>query len=243
MKASLPMYARPELELAHARYWTEIQHHLTALNIDAPPKLSQEGEGLDFWLSPEMIFSQTCGLPYRTKLHGRVKLVGTPDYGVEGCPPGYYRSILVCRADDTRSHVAQFLGGIFAFNAELSQSGYGAARRHMEDHGGWFSKSLETGGHIMSARAVAEGRADIAFLDAVSWRLMQRYESFSKDLKPIGATAPTPGLPYICNAALSAAAMGEAVERAIAQLSQEDRALLGIKGLVQIAAADYLAVR
>ena len=56
---------------------------------------------------------------------------------------------------------------------------------------------MESGGHQASALAVAEGRADFAALDALTWIMLQRYDSFAADLVEVDRTDPTPALPYI----------------------------------------------
>jgi ABC-type phosphate/phosphonate transport system substrate-binding protein len=141
--------------------------------------------------------SQTCGFPYRSRLHGQVLLVGTPDYGVDGCAPGHYRSVFVARADDPRDRIEQFDGAGLAYNEALSQSGWAAPQTHAAQIGIRLLPALETGAHSQSARAIAEGRADVAALDAVTWRLLQRFDSVTRELRVVGLTDPTPGLPLI----------------------------------------------
>jgi hypothetical protein len=95
MIASLMMYARPELDPALGRYWQLIRRALAERGIDAPPALSNDAEEFAVWEAPDLVLSQTCGMPYRLRLHGSVSLIGTPDFGIEGCDPGYYRSAVV----------------------------------------------------------------------------------------------------------------------------------------------------
>lgn len=242
MIANLMMYARPELAEAHDRLWALIRTELTCLGINSPPHLSQNAPEFDVWTDPTLVLSQTCGMPYRLWLHDRVTLVGTPDYGLEGCAPGEYRSAFVVRADDPRTALDQFEQARFAFNVPFSQSGYAAPHAHCKTHGFWFQNRLQTGAHALSAQAVAEGDADIAALDGVSWRLMQRYAPFSSNLRVLDVTAPTPGLPLITANAQDGGKMFKAVTRALEQQSEQDRALLGINGLVAIPKERYLAV-
>ena len=242
MIASLMMYQHPQLLEAHNRYWQLIRNNLREAGLDSPETLSQDTEEFTVWKHPELVLSQTCGMPYRTWLHDTVALVGTPDFAVTDCPPGYYRSALVVRADDSRATLDEFQQATFAYNQTFSQSGYAAPFWHLKPLGFWFENRLHTEQHLESARAVAEGRADIASLDAVSWRLALRYEPFTAGLRVIEWTKPTPGLPLITAKRHDPAVIFMAVERAIAQLTDEDRGLLGIKGLMRIAEEDYLAV-
>ena len=102
--------------------------------------------------------------------------------------------------------------------------------------------SLRSGGHLNSARAVAEGRADIAALDAVAWSMIQEWEPFAATLKAVAATTPTPGLPYIAALGSNAPLMFMVVASAIAALPPQDRRILRLKGLIQVPAETYLAV-
>ena len=242
MIASLMMYARPELEAAHRRYWALIRDALAARGIEAPEALSNEAEEFTVWEAPDLILSQTCGMPYRLRLHGKVQLVGTPDFGVEGCQPGYYRSAIVVRADDPRRDLSAFRDTRFAYNQTISQSGYAAPYAVAREHGFWFANRVESGGHVKSAKAVALGHADIAAIDAVTWQFIKRYDDFAGHLRVLEWTPPTPGLPYITSLSMNAARIFDVVSDAIAQLAEDDRESLSLRGLVRIPAADYLAI-
>jgi ABC-type phosphate/phosphonate transport system substrate-binding protein len=100
---------------------------------------------------------------------------------------------------------------------------------------------VETGAHRASFRAVAEGRAALAAIDALTWALISEYEDTSA-VKVIGATDPTPALPYITALGRDAEAIFDAVAEAILHLGDEDRRKLHLKGIVRVPVADYLAV-
>ncbi len=242
MIASLMMYARPELADAHNRYWALIRENLHDAGIASPANLSQNAEEFHVWQHPDLVLSQTCGMPYRLWLHGKTALAGTPDFGIAGCRPGYYNSAIVVRRDDPRESVSAFRDARFVYNHTFSQSGYAAPYWHVRPEGFWFEDRQQSGGHLHSARTVAAGGADIAALDAVSWRLMLEYEPWASDLRVLAWTAPTPGLPLITAPGRNADLIFNAVARAIRQLRVDDRARLGLKGIVRIAPDAYLAV-
>lgn len=242
MIASLPMYQRPELAAAHARYWALIRSELRGAGIESPAQLSQDADEFTTWNDPTLVLSQTCGMPFRNSLHGRVTLIGTPDFALDGCDPGFGRSAFVVRHDDPRTSIEDFSKAIFAYNQNHSQSGYCSPYHHVAALGFWFERRVHSGQHLESARAVADGRADIASLDAVTWRLIERYEPFAPNLRVIDWTQPTPGLPYISRAGAAAETIFSAVEAALAELRDEDRAALGIRGLVRLPQEIYLAV-
>lgn len=242
MIAALPMYDRPDLTGATDHYWALIRDGLRARGMDAPEALRRGDEDLmPLWLTPDLVLAQTCGFPYRARLHGKVRLVGTPDFGVEGCPPGYYRSVLVARADDPRTGLAAFDGIPIAYNEGLSQSGWAAPQNHAAALGLRFPAGIMTGSHAASLVAVAEGRADLAALDAVTFRLLSR-SAPAAAVKVLGMTDPTPGLPYICAEAVDADAVFDAIAAAIEALDADDRAALGLRGLCPIPAEAYLSV-
>jgi len=243
MIANLMMYERPELQGAHARFWDLIRSALADNGIAAPETLSQDADANSVWTDPEMVLSQTCGMPYRLWLHGKVQLIGTPDYALQECPAGYYRSAFVVHADDSREDLRDYKDAIFAYNQTHSQSGYAAAFWHVKELGFWFEKTFHSQGHVASAKAVAEGHADIAALDAQSWRNVERYEPVAARLRVLEWTTPTPGLPLITALAQDKDAIFDAVAQAIVALKNADRALLDFKCIERIPADAYLAVR
>lgn len=233
----LGMYDMPPLRAANDRYWAGIRAHLGY----GPPALSRTGDFWQMWRNPGLVLGQTCGLPYRTRLHDRVTLVGTPDYGLPDCPPGHYRSVLVARGNDRRG-LRDLIGGTFAYNEALSQSGWAAPVTHLAHLGLRPVDRIETGGHALSAVAVADGRADLAALDQLTWTLLCEHDPVAGALRVVDTTTPTPGLPYITAAGRDAAALARAVSSAIADLDPGDRDLLHLRALVAIPASAYLAV-
>jgi ABC-type phosphate/phosphonate transport system substrate-binding protein len=249
--AALPMYDRPELAGAHDRLWAAIRARLG----HGPPRLERTADLRALWQHPDLLLAQACGLPLRGVLRGRVAYVGTPDYGVEGAPAGYYRSIWVARRGAGPSRPAggggahppgfgtAWDGARLACNDALSQSGWAAACASAGAAGIRFGAVILTGAHRASAEAVAEGRADLACLDAVSWRLLERHEpALAARLAPIGATEPTPGLPLITARRCDPAPIFEAVSAAIGALAPEDRRALRLRGLVRIPLEAYEAL-
>ncbi len=243
MIASLGMYDRAETALATNRYWAAIRNGLRARDLPAPETLTRGPAALwPVWTASDLVFSQTCGMPYRVRLHESVALVGTPDHGVEGCAPGYYVSVFVARSTDPRQTPSAFSGARFAFNEALSQSGWAAPAAWFAAHGLDLAPSLETGSHGASADAVLRGKADFAALDAVTWALMCEHDEWAAGLQVIGQTNPTPSLPYITAKGGDTDAIFDAVAAAIAEISAEDRATLRLKGIVRILGETYLAV-
>ncbi len=243
MIASLPMYDMPPIRGANDRFWALIRDGLRAHGIAAPDALTRGAETLwPQWQAPDLVLSQTCGMPYRTRLHGHVTLIGTPDYGLPGCPPGYYRSVFVAHRDDPRSDIAEFDESLMAYNEAVSQSGWAAPLHHAAKLGIRLHPALQTGGHRLSLLAVAGGRAPIAALDALTWDLLRGSTPEAAVVKVVGYTDPTPVLPYISATGADQPMMFAVIARAIAGLTPQDRATTRLRGIVAIPAETYLAV-
>ncbi|MGB0440755.1 MAG: hypothetical protein ACPGFC_11735, partial [Paracoccaceae bacterium] len=157
MIVSLPMYDPPGLHALTDRLWAAIRTHLVETIPEAPQHLTRGAEPWDHWHSPDLLLSQTCGLPYRARLHGHVTLVATPLHGgpvtdtdqpcvAPPLPDGHYRSLFVCASDDRRSLADLCTTGTLAYNEALSQSGWAAPTAHLADRGLAPGATLRTGG-------------------------------------------------------------------------------------------------
>ncbi|RFC68304.1 MULTISPECIES: phosphate/phosphite/phosphonate ABC transporter substrate-binding protein [Mesorhizobium] len=213
--AALPMYDWPERRGEVDAQWAALRDHLRARGVDAPQELSRRtGDLLDFWKRPDLLFSQTCWGPMEQGLDAFAQVLGQPSYdGIEGGDGELYSSaIIMRRADVAGGEVAApagaeavlpvelMRGRRFAYNVPDSMSGIIGITRDLEAVGediGVFSELIETGGHRGSIRAVADGRADVAAIDCLSWDLAQKYEPPARELVVVGWTAKRKGLPYI----------------------------------------------
>lgn len=245
MIAALPMYDFDDLIAANDTLWARVRDGLRAHQIAAPPVLTRGIDPWDIWQSPDLLLAQTCGYPFRARLHPNVTLVGTPDFGVEGCAPGEYCSYFIIRHNDPRGDggaLAAFDGVCLAYNEAMSQSGWAAPQTHAAHLGLRFPTGLKTGAHRATAQAIIEGRADLGAVDAVTWRQLQRLDPQMQGLRVIAQTPPPPGLPLITAANGPAKVLFDVVTQAIAQLPRTVRVILGLQGLVAIPASAYLAV-
>ena len=234
MIATLPMYDRPETRAATDRFWDLIRTHVQG----APEHLSRDGF---HWLSPDLLLSQTCSLPYRTGLQDHVSIIATPVHSIP-CPAGFYFSNIVLRKDDDRTDLTAFAGARLAINSPLSQSGWAAIDGPARQAGIGFGEILETGSHQESARAVAEGRADICSIDAVTWKMIERWDPFARDLRVLCHTDPTPALPYITALETDPHPIQEALVHAVGALSAEDQETLCLIDVTHIPREHYTSM-
>ena len=240
MIACLPMYDRPELLCATDALWASISNHLRNFGIKVPNRLTRSPNYEDFWESPDLIFGMTCGQPYRDRLHGRVFLIGTFDYALPNCPPGYYQSHIIVRKGDSREKISDLHGAKFAYNSVNSESGYCCVLRLHENLKSFCGDLIETGAHDYSIIKVFEGSADFAAIDAVTWRYFKRSNpEIASKIKIIQSTDPVPGLPLITYKKKFVPNITKAVELALIG-SPEIKNALQIKEFVKIPPDHYI---
>ncbi len=247
MNAGNPIAVLPMYDFEHVRrqtdaFWTRIRDNLRHSGIEAPQSLDRSIDRMTAWKSNRLVLGQTCGLPFMEHLRDDVVLVGTPDYGVPGCPPGWYRSAIVVRRDDPRETLPDFQGATLARNGPDSQSGWQAMLQALDSAGAawpFFGDVVTSGLHAASIEMVVSGEADFAAIDFVSWRLAGQCLPVSRDLRVLDLTSPMPGLPFITRGGASRTTIAEAVERAIDELPNDVRDALGIRGFWHSTPADY----
>ena len=242
--AGLPMYDWPEVHEEVDALWAAIAERLRATGVDAPDGLWRPDHVGDLWVAPNLLVGQVCGLDVVGDLRGRVEVLGALDYAVEGCAPGDYRSVLVCRAGDPAVDLAGCRGRRAAINGRESQSGHGALLESvapLAEGGRFFGEVVETGSHRESMLAVVEGRADLAAIDAVAWSLAASHEPAVDDLRIIGWTEPLPAPPLVVGWAQAGLrdTVNSAVADAVASLGLEVRRPLDLYGYRVRPTSDY----
>ncbi|MEQ8399713.1 MAG: PhnD/SsuA/transferrin family substrate-binding protein [Roseitalea porphyridii] len=212
MIAGLPMYDWPERRAGTDALWARLRDALRAAGFDAPDALTRTNDPRNLWLSDELLLGETCSYPLETILAGKVRYVATPVHDAPGCGQGTYRSVLVAPGDGEDmpppaapgAQLPDRLAGTLAANEPGSMSGYIALARDCERAGREMPVDIVwTGSHRASIRAAAAGRADIAAIDCVTWRIARDHEPAAAEVRVVGWTAERPGLPLITNAAMA----------------------------------------
>jgi ABC-type phosphate/phosphonate transport system substrate-binding protein len=243
------MYDWPEVQWAHDALWAAIARRLAALGVKAPATLERERPAEEVWLDPGLVLSQTCGWPYSTRLRDKVRIVATPVYEVEGCDGPLYSSTIVTRHDERAKSLSDFQGRRFAVNTSDSLSGYVALAAALREAGVDPSgiEWVDTGSHRASVRAVADGQADGAAIDAVCWALAEQYEGEAvRGLSVLCRTPLKPGLPLITAGSRSddelVLLQGVLQEALASEETREARNALSLSGTAFVADSDYLAI-
>ncbi|MEM8729112.1 MAG: PhnD/SsuA/transferrin family substrate-binding protein [Pseudomonadota bacterium] len=232
MIAYLGFYDMAPVQAANDLYWSKIRDALGA----GPAHLERPDDLWPIWTAPDLVLAQTCSLPYRARLHGQVRLVGTPDFGLPDCPPGRYRSVIVMRNE---GHWRSDLR--LAVNDPLSQSGWAALQTVLSERGLQTGPVTLTGSHAASLQAVAEGAADLAGIDLLSWLMFEDLNLTPRGLREVDLSPITLGPPYITSASQDPAPLADAVRQAITALPDETRRALHLKGFVRPDEDAYVA--
>jgi ABC-type phosphate/phosphonate transport system substrate-binding protein len=224
MRVSLPMYDLLEFKDDHEQLWRELSGALREAGFeDLPLSLEWPTDLFDLWQSPDLLLSQTCGLPLIRELAGVVQLVGVPHYGAPGCDGYKYSSVLLVARDAPYQSLAELRGGIAGFNERVSQSGYNILRYAVASLAGgkpFFARVEETGRHQASMDAILAGKIDVAAVDAVTFALFGRCRpERAVGLRVLGFTSPAPGLPLVTNRSISPSDLGR-LRSALAWLFQ-----------------------
>lgn len=235
MIASLPMYDRPETRAAHDALWHSVRMHLGF----GPAHLTRDIAYDAGWGRDDLLLGQICNLPYRAEFRDKVTRLGAGDYGLPDTPAGYYHSVFVVRSGDAARGLAPATLGRFAYNDAGSQSGWAAPLTHVRAMGLRFHTTQRTGSHLGSVHAVANGEADLAAIDAVTWRILQDFEPVAKTLSVIARTRASPGLTFIAARGNDPAPIRAALSLAIAELPCEHATILGLRGLVDLPDAAF----
>ena len=197
MIACLPMYDWPELTAANDALWAVLRERLCDKGLDAPAALHRTGEPEEYADSDHLLLGQTCGYPLATRFCERLQYVATPHYNAEGCESACYSSAVVAR----RGHQVglEDTGKLrLAYNSRDSLSGYRALQVLVGPLEERFGSLHQSGSHRQSARAVVEGEADLAALDAVCWHFLKEYEPETADrLQVVAWSDPWPALPLV----------------------------------------------
>jgi ABC-type phosphate/phosphonate transport system substrate-binding protein len=238
--ASLSMYDIAETAAATDAWWGGLARHFTCAGVaDAPAALTRPGLGPDFWLRPDMLFSQTCGYPFITSLTGKVSLLATPCYDAPGCDEADYASLVIVREDAPWEAFRDLRGKICAVNNSGSWSGHQALRLLIAlegGQGGPFCKAVASGGHAASIATVVDGQADFAAIDCVTHATLSRHKPAAvAGTRVLCRTPAMPGLPLIAGQAASAEEIAAMREGLVAAATDpklaEARSTLGITGM------------
>jgi ABC-type phosphate/phosphonate transport system substrate-binding protein len=234
------MYPFTHLQSAYDQLWAAVRAHLHA----APDELDRSIDLATAWHSPDLLLGQTCGWPLITQLSDVVEVVGAFDVRAPFAAEGRYRSVIVGNKPFSVTQWRADPNTVVAFNSSESLSGW-ISMCHV--WGGVPARTLQTGSHVESMRAVADGRAHLASIDALSFEFAVAVDAMlSGRLHIIGHGPTVPSLPLVMSRSLATrrdevrAALAAAV---VAPEAAEACVRLRIGGFVPLTSSDYEELR
>ena len=198
-------------------------------------------------LDDNLLFGHSCGYPLMTHLRGALVPFCVPLFDVPGCDGPRYSSRLVAGAGIET--LLDCRGATVAVNTPDSNSGMNLLRHALAMAGAsppFFRKVLTTGGHAQSLAAVAAGRAQLAAIDCVSYRLLEDQDPrLVAATRSLGFSAQTCGLPLVVPAARAGSAPLDdwtaALRRALEALPAV-RQTLHLEGFARVDEQDYRSI-
>lgn len=239
--AELLMYNAPARVRESSEAW--LARILRLLGSERSGWHSEDLYGL--WLQPRLLLAQTCGYPLVSRLHGKVRLLGRPHYQLADSQDGWHCSLLLVRRDDPRQTLDALYGSRGVVNGFDSNSGMNLLRHSLaplQRDGRFFAQLQVSGSHRESLRRVAEGQADLAAVDSVTFAYLARFAPQEvAGVHILARSAPSPTLPYIGAASLDegrAEAIRAAMNEALAELP-EVAAILALTEVLPAKQEDY----
>jgi len=203
--ASLGMYDLPGLSRANDILWSAIAAELRRMGFNAPDQLTRDSELDAIWRNPNLMLAQTCGYPLTTRLKGLVQVVATPRYRAPGCSGTDHRAAIIVAARRDLHSLAALRGARCAVNDRSSNTGMNLLRAKiapLAEGGRFFDEIIVTRSHAASLMSVAQGAADVASIDAVSFALLgDLYPALAAAVRVLDWTDASPALPLVTAAA------------------------------------------
>lgn len=199
---------------------------------------------------PGLFFGHTCGYPLMKHLEDHVIPFCVPVFDVPGTEGKLYSSRFIVAANSPVETLDECRGKVAAMNAADSNSGMNVLRYAIASYnpsGPFFSRVVQTGGHLQSLQAVADGTADVAAIDCVSYQLIQdHWPQLVEKVRGIGFSIKTCGLPLVLpKSSIDDTDLGLLVEnlnQALADTPAAIRNRLHLHGFEPVTLEDYQSI-
>ena len=208
LSASFPMYDFEEVRGAHDVLWASVARRLERAGVEGVPAALCRARGVhELWTDPGLLLSQCCGADLMGRYADELTLLATPRYSAPGCDGCLYSSAVLVAADSPVTELEGLRDAVCVVNGHESHSGMNALRALLAPlarEGRFFSRVVTSGSHLASIAAIADGHADIAAIDCVTYALAGRYRpSLLEGTRRLCYTARAPGIPFVTRAGSS----------------------------------------
>jgi len=245
------MYDLPQLKAATDALWQAITERLRSSGVTpVPATLNRTDDYAQTWANPALLLGQACGYPLLKHLQDKAQIVATPIYEATGCEGADHASLFIVNAKAQHRSLSDLRHSICALNGYDSNTGMNllrAAIAPMAQGTAFFQSIVVTGAHYNSLKAVANGSADLAAIDSVSFAHFQHYEpTVTGCVKVIGQSAKTTTPPFITSSTTDAQTLA-ALRKALMDVGSDPkleqlRSTLLINGFTEKTTADYAPI-
>ncbi|MEY4184401.1 MAG: hypothetical protein RIS07_804 [Actinomycetota bacterium] len=246
---SLPMYDFPEFASATTRLVARVVEEVSSLGepvvVDTPENAMHHGL-IEHWESDATYLSQSCGLPFVEQLHRYADVFGTIRWTGISDARGWYRTVIVVRADHPARTVEQLKGARPVISNTQSLSGWcslGWALAQVTSDPGFVQPYRVGERHTGSLQLLQDNEADFASIDPATFSILSRHRAeLVQNLRVIGHGPLVPATPLHVSKIRDASLedVRAAVARAFADPSLADvRDVIGINSFVGLDNVEY----
>jgi len=180
----------------------------------------------DLLKEPSLILGQCCGPDLFEDYAVKTVPFAAPVISAYEVTPGHYFSHIVT------SKSAKLKNPRVVINNRTSHSGYTAAKLWLDARNIKHYSMYESGSHYNSVRELQAGRADLAAIDALSWRFLDTH-----DLQIVDNSEPALAPPFI--AGLESTIPSDLIRPILDKALRHYGKALGITGLIPVTKDDY----
>ena len=241
--AALPLFDWPELREATDGLWAAVAQHAAKAGIEAP-ELDRGRAPAALWADPGLLLSQADAHAHVAGAAAATRLICTPVYEAEGCGAGKVAAVFLVRREDADRGGAQGLSALAGARFAVAADSLCGAPALVDALGRPAVGELATRPDARAAiRALAEGEAEGAAVDALAWALARTHEPAAAGLAAIGWSDPLPAPPFVTSALTEtgtrARLRGALVEALVEPATEPFRRALRLARIVAFADPDY----
>ncbi|MCH2547989.1 MAG: PhnD/SsuA/transferrin family substrate-binding protein [Alphaproteobacteria bacterium] len=201
-RVAFPMYVLPQMQADMRSLWIMVKTRLTMDGVENLPDEPEFSDPLAQGHVPQdLLMLQYCGYPYVTQWQESKQL--TPfaclHYDAPHCEGKLHRSVIVVAEQSKIKKLSKLKNSRVAINGYDSNTGMNLLRHTIAPIAKstqFFSQVTVTGAHAASAQAVADGSADVAAIDCVTFAYLSDYDAaLTAQLRVIATTETSPALP------------------------------------------------
>lgn len=202
-----PMYVLPEVVRDMRRLWELVKWQLERAGWqDLPDSPGFHEPFTEGGVPEQLLLVQYCSYPYLKiwREKGAIKPLACFDYLARHAGEGFHQSVVIVPATSDAVTLRDLQGKTAAFNSADSNTGMNLLRLNIAPYakdGRFFKETLVTGAHVKSVEAVADGKADIASVDGVTFAYIEKHQpDLAARVKILGVSRRAPTLPlFVAN--------------------------------------------